>query len=168
VGATALRSGRTYWFFEAPTDRFDGAEPLAVVNGRRWPEPWPSIVAATSPEGVLVHAIRTVRPLTAWHRGRVAVLGDAAHAMEPNLAQGAAQAIEDAAALLTALETHQDLPEALSVYAGARRDRATMMQRESGRMARLALNRHTRARDLLLRVTPQPVRARMIKRLLTA
>jgi hypothetical protein len=37
VGATALRSGRTYWFFEAPTARFDGADPLAAVAADRWP-----------------------------------------------------------------------------------------------------------------------------------
>ena len=168
VGATALRSGRTYWFFEAPTERFDGADPLAAVAADRWPEPWPAIVGATSSEDVLIHAIRTLRPLRAWHRGRVAVLGDAAHAMEPNLAQGAAQAIEDAAALLTALRTHRDLPQALSAYDASRRRRATMIQRESARMARLALNRHTRARDLLVRVTPQLVRSLMIKRLLAA
>jgi 2-polyprenyl-6-methoxyphenol hydroxylase-like FAD-dependent oxidoreductase len=167
VGATALRSGRAYWFFEAPTARFDGVDPLAAVTPARWPEPWPAIVAATNSENVLVHPIRTVRPLRSWHRGRVAVLGDAAHAMEPNLGQGAAQAIEDAAVLLTALRTHRDLPQALSAYEARRRPRATMIQRESARMARLALNRHARARNLLIRATPQRVRSLMINRLLT-
>ncbi|GGM73602.1 FAD-dependent monooxygenase [Dactylosporangium sucinum] len=42
-------------------------------------------------------------PLPKWHRGRLAVVGDAAHPMLPFLAQGAAQAIEDAAAVAAAL-----------------------------------------------------------------
>ncbi|MET7401562.1 FAD-dependent oxidoreductase [Dactylosporangium sp. NPDC005572] len=44
-------------------------------------------------------------PLPKWHRGRLAVVGDAAHPMLPFLAQGAAQAIEDAAAIAAALRT---------------------------------------------------------------
>ncbi|WP_238015658.1 FAD-dependent oxidoreductase [Dactylosporangium sp. AC04546] len=44
-------------------------------------------------------------PLPKWHRGRLAVVGDAAHPMLPFLAQGAAQAIEDAAAIACALRT---------------------------------------------------------------
>jgi len=168
IGAAALRGGRTYWFFEAPTTHVNAVDPFAAVGGARWPEPWPAIIAATKPEDLLVHSIRTVTPLRSWRRGRVAVLGDAAHAMEPNLGQGAAQAIEDAAALLNALRTHDDLTEALGAYAISRHRRATVIQRESSRMARLALNRHERARNLFVRATPELVRSRMVRRLLTA
>ena len=166
IGAAALRDGRTYWFYEARTARVNSEDPLTAVHGDSWPVPWPEIVAATDRDAVLVHAIRTVTPLRSWHRGRVAVLGDAAHAMEPNLGQGAAQAIEDAVALLDALRAHDDLPQALSAYAAARRGRAARIQRESARMARLALTRHERARNLLLRATPDVVRTLIVRRLI--
>ena len=168
VGAAALPAERTYWFYEAATARLEGGDPLAALDAARWPDPMPALIAATNSDEVLVNAIRTVTPLRSWHSGHVAVLGDAAHAMEPNLGQGAAQAIEDAVALLTALRTHDDFPEALAAYAARRRRRATMIQRASARMARLALNRHEQARNRLVRATPDRVRSLAIKRLLTA
>ncbi|MFV0280131.1 MAG: FAD-dependent monooxygenase [Rhodoblastus sp.] len=70
--------------------------------------------------------------LRSWTRGRVAILGDAAHAMAPFLAQGAAQAIEDADALGLAFAAHpQDEAAALDAYQRARISRANRVQRAS-------------------------------------
>ena len=76
-------------------------------------------------------------PLTAWNAGPVALVGDAAHPILPFLAQGAAQAIEDAAALACALAATRDLPAALAVYSAARVPRATRVQRASHELGRL-------------------------------
>jgi salicylate hydroxylase len=68
-----------------------------------------------------------------WTRGRVALIGDAAHAMAPSAAQGGALAIEDAWALAQTLAASPHNPEqALAEYA-EQRARRTM------RVARLAL-----------------------------
>lgn len=56
--------------------------------------------------------------------GRVALLGCACHPMMPYMAQGAAQATEDAAAVAAALRAHEDIPTALSVYEAQRKPRA--------------------------------------------
>jgi salicylate hydroxylase len=76
-------------------------------------------------------------PARAWTRGRVALLGDAAHPMLPFLAQGAAQAIEDAAVLAESFTPGQDVAPALAGYATARRARASHVQRESQRQTRI-------------------------------
>jgi salicylate hydroxylase len=71
-------------------------------------------------------------PLPGWVRGRIALLGDAAHPMLPFYAQGAAQAIEDAAALAVCLATGPwDPPAALARYEQVRRPRATQVQEAS-------------------------------------
>jgi salicylate hydroxylase len=81
-------------------------------------------------------------PLPAWSAGRVALLGDAAHPMLPFLAQGAAQAIEDAGALGDALQHTAGRDEgavsrALAAYAATRLDRASRVQRESRAQAKI-------------------------------
>jgi salicylate hydroxylase len=72
-------------------------------------------------------------PLTTWSSGRVALLGDAAHAMLPFLAQGACQAVEDAAVLtkwLTAASATA-IPDALQHYQASRQPRVWQVQRIS-------------------------------------
>lgn len=88
-----------------------------------------------------------------WSHGRVALLGDAAHAMLPFLAQGAAQAIEDAAALAAALEPGGDVISALAAYSASRAPRAARVQSESRRQARIYHlgQPASLARDMVLR-----------------
>jgi salicylate hydroxylase len=76
-------------------------------------------------------------PLPRWVAGRIALLGDAAHPMLPFYAQGAGQAIEDAAALAVCLATGPwDPPTALARYERVRLPRATRVQEASrGRIA---------------------------------
>ena len=69
--------------------------------------------------------------------GRVALVGDAAHPMVPFLAQGAAQAIEDAGAIGVALARIDDVPQALADYSRARVSRATRVQHEALRQGRI-------------------------------
>jgi salicylate hydroxylase len=64
------------------------------------------------------------QPVRRWSLGRAAVLGDAAHPMLPFFAQGAAQAIEDAAALGKAFAQTRDVRAALSLYETSRTARA--------------------------------------------
>lgn len=73
-------------------------------------------------------------PLTRWSRGAVTLLGDAAHPMPPFLAQGAAQAIEDAAALGGAfLQIGASVEAAFAAYERSRIARASQIVRASRR-----------------------------------
>ncbi|HEY1820185.1 MAG TPA: FAD-dependent monooxygenase [Trebonia sp.] len=72
-------------------------------------------------------------PLAEWTRGRLALLGDAAHPMLPHLGQGANQSIEDAFALAAVLmgASPGDAPAALRHYAQVRRRRTDIVQANS-------------------------------------
>jgi 2-polyprenyl-6-methoxyphenol hydroxylase-like FAD-dependent oxidoreductase len=166
IGGAALPKGRSYWFYEAPSAVLEGQDALAAAGAGRWPDPIPAQLAATGPESVLVNRILRLPVLPTWVRGSVALLGDAAHAMEPNLGQGAAQAIEDAEALGVALRAAGEPGRALAAYAAARRRRARMLQRQSSRFARLALSTHAAPRDLVVRLGPDAARRLVMERLM--
>ena len=81
-----------------------------------------------APPGELVEwALRIHLPLTGWIDGNTVLLADAAHATLPHIAQGAAQAGEDAAVLSTLLakcQTKEEVPAALQMYEKLRKPRA--------------------------------------------
>jgi len=86
------------------------------------------------PERWLKWALYDRQPATNWGEGPVTLLGDAAHPMLPFLAQGAAMAIEDAAAVATQIANNLNDPAlGLRAYEAERRDRATRMQRAARR-----------------------------------
>jgi salicylate hydroxylase len=76
-------------------------------------------------------------PIPSFSFGPVALIGDAAHPMVPFLAQGAAQAIEDAGALGRILAQAQDIPAALSTYSRDRVARTGRVQREALKLGRI-------------------------------
>lgn len=76
-------------------------------------------------------------PIARWVAGRVALIGDAAHPMLPFLAQGAAQAIEDAGVLGEVLTRGQNIETSLRAYQEARCPRAARVQKESRRQAKI-------------------------------
>ena len=93
-------------------------------------------------------------PIPQWTRGRVTVLGDAAHPMLPYLGQGACQAIEDGAVLATALSAEAADPlTGLARYERTRRPRASrvvLAARERGLSNHLTSRWAAWRRDLLI------------------
>src|SRR5215831_6880225 len=75
-------------------------------------------------------------PLASWHRGRVVLIGDAAHGTTPNLGQGANQAIESAFVVAQAL-ANEELSAALTNYERIRMPKAHWVTQQSWRYGQL-------------------------------
>jgi salicylate hydroxylase len=106
-------------------------EEVPVASFRGWhPAITEMIRAAASP---IRWALFGARPLLRWHRGRVVILGDAAHGMLPHHGQGANTSIEDAFALAALLAEAEatDFEPVLSRFQSMRRARTRKIQRSS-------------------------------------
>ncbi|MPY38893.1 FAD-dependent oxidoreductase, partial [Streptomyces phyllanthi] len=171
-GHIAFADGRAEWHavLNSPPG-IRHADALAAMRRRfgSWHDPIPVLLDATRPDAVLHHDIHELAtPLPAFTAGRVALLGDAAHAMTPNLGQGACQALEDAATLAAALAGEPTVESALTRYDAERRPRSQSVARaarQAGRMGQQLTHPLAVAlRNTGLRLAPSSLTVRAVLR----
>ncbi|WP_214107698.1 FAD-dependent monooxygenase [Acrocarpospora catenulata] len=153
---------RAYWAYvttaDAPGIRYDQEKIEVADRIGAWHDPIPALVEATPAEAVIHIDIRELAALPTYVRGRVVLLGDAAHAMSPDRGQGAGQSIEDSVVLAAALAGEPTIEAALRRYDAARRPRT----QATARGARKDGDRTTsaaahRAMVTMIRLTPAPL-----------
>ena len=135
-----VRPNETYWFLcvngpsgsAAPGAAHEHSDLLRSVAGKLPPGPG-QIIAQTDPERILVDEVHDRPGRTLWGRGRISLLGDAAHPTTPTFGQGACMAIEDAVVLADSLRRAQDPVSGLRDYENRRRSRTAMITRLSWR-----------------------------------
>jgi 2-polyprenyl-6-methoxyphenol hydroxylase-like FAD-dependent oxidoreductase len=119
-------------------------EQLAVVRGlaATYHGPWDDITPLiTDPTRINYARFEWHLLPRPWHRGRVVLIGDAAHSCPPTVAQGAAQALEDAAVLVETLLAHDTLDVSLwDEFMDRRHARAATVVNASVQLARWQLD----------------------------
>lgn len=169
-GIVPIDGERTYWFAVENADRDAAvrspqdarAHLLEAFGG--WAFGVESVLAATEPEAILRNEVLDREPILPWGRGRVTLLGDAAHPTTPNLGQGAGMAIEDALALARHLDAAEPVAS-LRRYEQVRHPRTravTLRSRRLGEMAQWEGALATRLRDIAVRLTPARVMRRQV------
>lgn len=120
-GITPMSQERAYWFVQKYAPKGEEDKSGERKNGllelfHDWHDPIPAVIEATAETDILRNDIYELQHLHQWSQGRVTLLGDAAHAMTPNLGQGACQAIEDAVVLADCLKDTTNVIAALQNY----------------------------------------------------
>lgn len=169
-GIAPLADGRVYWFAVVSQAADAPAPDGPALVARRfagWHDPIGELIGSTPPEGIHGLPIEELAGrLPTFRRGRCVLLGDAAHAMTPNLGQGGNQALEDAAtlvALLSRAAAPDGIDPALAAYDRLRRPRTQRITRQAGLLGRVLQARGpvaSRLRDTALRLTPPGAAAR--------
>ena len=105
-GHVPMPDGRVYCYLmaNAPIGSRTGLDQLRE-RFTRWHDPIPTLLNSARADAVLQHDTDELPELRTYVSGKVALLGDAAHAMTPNLGQGACQALEDAVTLASTVDT---------------------------------------------------------------
>lgn len=154
-GHAALSDDTTYFWAaaDAPAvaDAVSGRDLASLIEQWRRVLPVAGDLLEKVPsfDDLLVNTVRRV-DCRRWFSGHLVLLGDAAHAMAPNLGQGANSALVDAVALAEEVATAPSLMQALARYDQSRRPRARRVQNAAGilqRMCRLDQRMAVRARD---------------------
>jgi 2-polyprenyl-6-methoxyphenol hydroxylase-like FAD-dependent oxidoreductase len=142
-GNTRMAPGSTNWYAAVPTAEHE-KEPFEHLRSRyaEWRDAIPRILAETDPATVLRHALYDLHPaLAPFVKANVVLVGDAAHAMTPNLGRGACEAILDAAELVHCLNAAENVPAALAAYDKRRRRPTQRTANRSWRVMKIATTR---------------------------
>src|SRR5690606_21480616 len=161
-GHTTREGGETWWFANVGEPREPERGALEAVPTDEWRRrlielfaddpPFVRRILQATPH-VTATPIHDLPSIPAWRRGRVALLGDAAHAVSPSSGQGASLAVEDAIALARCLRDVERLEEALARFEALRRPRVERIVADGRRRGVYKAPRSRTAlmlRDLLL------------------
>ena len=117
------------WVEESWNAKAEPSELAAIFKG--WTDYVTDAIAAIGKDDLYRWGLFIRSPLKQWVKGRVALLGDAAHPMLPYMGQGASSAIEDGVVLGRCFAASANPIEALGLYEKARVERAAFLQAES-------------------------------------
>jgi len=162
IGWSPIGPNQIYWF--AVSQQAAGLRSAAETNQamllQRYQGFHPivqQIIGATPNQQIIQNDIYDLKPIPRWYRGRVCLIGDAAHATTPNMGQGGAQAIEDVHSLVSLLRKHP-AQEAFTLFQAQRQQKVNKVVRQSWQTGQLAHWQRGRAlRDFVMRLTPKQV-----------
>jgi 2-polyprenyl-6-methoxyphenol hydroxylase-like FAD-dependent oxidoreductase len=114
-----------------------------------------TVLQSTPASAILRNDIYDFAPIPNWYKENICLIGDAAHAMTPNMGQGACQAIEDAYFLAKAAEENTDIQQAFLNFQKIRKPRVDRIVNQSlqiGKMAHIGIGQGLR--NWIMRQTP--------------
>lgn len=172
-GMVPLSNNRVYWFACVNADKNDqrfksfGLADLAKQFSG-YHDPIAQVLRQTPADKLILSPIQDLQPIHRYAYGRVVLIGDAAHATTPNLAQGACQAIEDAVILANCIKTQADITQAFQTFEQKRLKRTHWIVNTSwklGKVAQLENPVLVGMRNLLLRMLPASVSRKQFDKL---
>jgi FAD-dependent urate hydroxylase len=171
-GIVRIDRESVYWFSTANVEadlKLSPAERKSFLleQFKGWHHPVELLIQSTPAEHIIHNDIYDIAPMKRWCRGRVALLGDAAHPTTPNMGQGACMAIESSLALARCLRQSDKLMEGLQRYERERMPRTAWITRQSrkiGRIGQFQSRLLCTLRDAFVQFAPDSLTIKQIER----
>ena len=175
-GLTPLVKDRLYWYACINAEQNSKEKAAYSVRDLKnifedYPDEVQHVLAQTHDSDLILNDILDIKPLKRYAFGSVLLIGDAAHATTPNMGQGACQAIEDAAVMLSVLRKNSTISEAFTEFENRRLPRTGYIIRQSKRIGEIAQWEHPFAvfcRNSLMKILPYRWSQKPIAKLLNA
>ncbi len=168
-GFVPTGENKVYWYAVKSFDKSPDEHSVTLLE-RYYNNYHPIIqelIKSTNQEQIHTSEISDVKPAKTWYQNSICLLGDAAHAMTPNMGQGACQAIEDAFVLAQCLSTHK-VNKAFENYQKLRQRKANQMVNMSRRIGKLSHVKNpilSRLRNIALTLTPSRLTSLQLEKL---
>lgn len=125
-----------------------------------------NIIEHTNAEKIIRNDISDLKRLDKWHKDKVVLVGDAAHATTPNMGQGAGQGMEDAYYLANILAKHNQIEQALSLFESNRREKVDYVVNNSWIFGQMAHNGFGQiVMKIIMKLTPDKVMKQQMNKL---
>lgn len=174
VGIFPLPNNTAYWYAavnmsEQEADKQERTIECVLSLFKNWTEPVNSVINNTKEERLILTKLNYSRNITKLVDGNMALLGDAAHPMTPDLGQGACQAIEDAYVLAECLSQNRPIAENLKDYENKRLQRVKSIALNSyrtGNFRQINNSIGVLIRNNLFKILPEKFVLKMLKRII--
>lgn len=160
-GTLAIGGNKVCWYATVnsatPLQHSDWPKERLEQLFRRWHHPIPELIAATDPSAIMMNMACDRQPARSWSHGPATLIGDASHALTPNLGQGACMAMEDALVLANCLGRSQSVAAGFRLYEAKRYPRvrnAIWRSRWLGEVGQWENRAVVAARNAVTRVLP--------------
>lgn len=172
-GIIPLPNNKVYWYATVNARQADPHMANYTTKDlyrlfKDYHDPIPDLLFNAASHDFIHRDVVDIAPMERFYSDRVVVIGDAAHAITPNMGQGACQAIEDARILAECLRIHSNVQEAFADYDARRRGRIEEISKQSWKVGRIAQSESflfTRIRNQLMKHAPKQIYRNQAKRL---
>lgn len=172
-GIVPLPNNKVYWY--ALINARQGDSRMANYSTKdlhrqfqNYHDPIPSLLLKTASHDLIHRDIVDIAPMRRFYSDRVVFIGDAAHAITPNMGQGACQAMEDARILSECLRIQNNYQEAFTDYEARRRKRIEQISKQSWKVGKMAQSESflfTSVRNQLMKHAPKWINRNQAQRL---
>ena len=156
---------QVYFFVTAKVDKIDKniKQQLMDLVGD-FPYDIKGVIEASKQENWIIKPLNDFAPINEWYNNRTVLVGDAAHAMTPNMGQGGNQAIESAFVLARCL-SEENYSEAFKKYQGIRKDHVDDVTQKSWQFGKLVGMKPKFIRDMIFHFISKTSMEKMVKQM---